>query len=614
MTTIDTAPSATATAARRVPRVRAVLVAFGAGVVLAALLAAAGLYAYDRAYLGRVLPGVRVGGVDLSGLDRTAAARRLDEAFAAMGNGTVTLSGGTASETLSYAELGRRVDVAGLLERGFAVGRSGSILDRALDDVRTAVSGADIAPAVTVDVGAIERDVAAVAGREDRPAVDASAVPASAGFTTTPAVAGSAVDRAAAVAAIEAALVDPKAPPDVHVALTMTTVSPAVTDDAANTARAQAAAMAQDLVVAAGSETWTLSGDTIRTWIRFAGTAGSYGPIVDMPDLTTALGPFATRIARTPKDAAFLVGKGGLVVGVTAAVVGRRLDVNGTAAAVAAALAGRAAGTLPPSETVAAALSLSQPKLSTATAAQSAPLMKQISTWTTYYIPGAHNGNSANITIPALAISGTVVAPREWFSFWKSVGDVTLAKGYTLGGAIIDGKSVEGKTIGGGICSTSTTLFNAALRAGFEMGARENHYYYISRYPVGLDATVFINDAGVAQDMTWRNDTPYPVLIKASTRPGVVTFVLYSVPTGRQVTFTQPIIKNYQPSTTITQETTSLPPGQREQVEYEAAGFDAWVTRTVRDASGAVVHDDTFQSHYARVVGLILVGAAKPPA
>ncbi|MHB8458972.1 MAG: VanW family protein [Candidatus Limnocylindrales bacterium] len=614
MTTIDTSPSATATAERRVPRVRAVLVAFGAGVVLAALLAAAGLYAYDRAYLGRVLPGVRVGGVDLSGLDRAAAARRLDEAFAAMGNGTVTLSGGTASETLSYAELGRRVDVADLLERGFAVGRSGSILDRALDDVRTAVSGADIAPAVSVDVGAIARDVAAVAGREDRPAVDASAVPASAGFTTTPAVAGSAVNRAAAVAAIEAALVDPKAPTAVHVALTMTTVAPAVTDGAANSARAQAAAMAQDLVIAAGSETWTLTGETIRTWIRFAGTAGSYGPIVDMPDLTAALGPFATRIARAPKDASFLVGKGGLVVGVTAAVVGRRLDVNGTAAAVAAALAGRAAGALPPGETVAAALSLSQPKLSTATAAQSAPLMKQISTWTTYYVPGAHNGNSANITIPALAISGTVVAPGEWFSFWKSVGDVTLAKGYTLGGAIIDGKSVEGKTIGGGICSTSTTLFNAALRAGFEMGARENHYYYISRYPVGLDATVFINDAGVAQDMTWRNDTPYPVLIKASTRPGVVTFALYSVPTGRQVTFTQPIVKNYLPSTTITQETTSLPPGQREQVEYEAAGFDAWVTRTVRDASGAVVHDDTFQSHYARVVGLILVGAAKPPA
>ena len=65
------------------------------------------------------------------------------------------------------------------------------------------------------------------------------------------------------------------------------------------------------------------------------------------------------------------------------------------------------------------------------------------------------------------------MAPGAKFNFWKSVGEVSLAKGYKLGGAIINGHSVEGKTIGGGICSTSTTLFNAALRAGFDMGARE---------------------------------------------------------------------------------------------------------------------------------------------
>ena len=86
---------------------------------------------------------------------------------------------------------------------------------------------------------------------------------------------------------------------------------------------------------------------------------------------------------------------------------------------------------------------------------------------------GAHNGFGANITIPSMAINGTVVAPGEWFSYWKTVGEVSLAKGYKLGGAIIDGHSVEGKSIGGGICSSSTTLFNAALRAGLQMGAAE---------------------------------------------------------------------------------------------------------------------------------------------
>jgi vancomycin resistance protein YoaR len=246
------------------------------------------------------------------------------------------------------------------------------------------------------------------------------------------------------------------------------------------------------------------------------------------------------------------------------------------------------------------------PALTTAVAVQSAPLMRQISTWVTYYIPGPHNGNAANITIPAMAISGTIVAPGQTFSFWKSVGEVSLAKGYKLGGAIIGGHSVEGKTIGGGICSTSTTLFNAALRAGFQMGARKNHYYYITRYPKGLDATVFIS--GSTQDMTWTNDSPYPVLIKATARPGVVRFTLYSVPTGRYVTISRPIVKNYQPSTTIIQKTTTLRHGVRQQVEYEAAGFDAWVTVTVHDKTGKVLGARTYYSHYSRVVGVILVG------
>jgi hypothetical protein len=36
--------------------------------------------------------------------------------------------------------------------------------------------------------------------------------------------------------------------------------------------------------------------------------------------------------------------------------------------------------------------------------------------------------------------------------------------------------------------------------------------------------------------------------------------------------------------------------------------MDVANTRTVRDASGRVVHRDTFVSHYHRMVGITLVG------
>jgi hypothetical protein len=38
--------------------------------------------------------------------------------------------------------------------------------------------------------------------------------------------------------------------------------------------------------------------------------------------------------------------------------------------------------------------------------------------------------------------------------------------------------------------------------------------------------------------------------------------------------------------------------------------LDVWVTRTVKDKSGQIIHTDRFYSHYARMVGLILIGKA----
>jgi vancomycin resistance protein YoaR len=406
------------------------------------------------------------------------------------------------------------------------------------------------------------------------------------------------------------ALRDPAAPSQVTIPLTIVSIPPVISTETASTARAKAAAMASGVTIEVGKERWAISAPKVRGWIRFGWAGGTYGPTLDVKAIRKSLRPLVSEISRPARDAQFLIGKGGQIAGVTASVTGRSLNVNATAAAVAESVARRAAGGRPIIEPVHATLVIQQPKLTTEVARRSAPLMRQISSWTTYYQSSAHNGFSANISVPAMAIDGTVVAPGQWFSFWQSVGEVSLATGYKLGGAIVDGRSVEGKTIGGGICSCSTTLFNAALRAGFQMGARKNHFYYISRYPKGLDATVYKSDGGGVADMTWRNDTPYPVLIKAYAVPGIVRFTLYSVPTGRTVSFTSPIVKNYSPSTTVIQYTTSLAPGVRQQVEYEVAGFDAWVTRTVRDRSGRIIHSNTYYSHYARIVGLILVGRA----
>ncbi len=576
--------------------------------MIAVTASAAGLYAYDQVHADQVMPGVHVGTVDLSGLDREAAAAKLKEAYASASQGSVVLVDGVATDSISFSDLGRTVAVDQLLDEAFAVGRTGAIVDRTVDQVRTATRGVTIPPQVTVDPDAVLKAVSALAARESVLPVDASVTATPTGFVTTPSVAGRTIDEDSAIKSIVAALSDPATTGEVRIPLPSVAVQPDITTDEADAARDHATSTAQNLLVTSGSAQWTLPAATIRSWISFDGDGSNYAAAVDTSKLATVLKPFAKAIARPVKNATFLTSKSGNIIGVTASSTGASLDVNGTAAAVAAVLQARATGA-PAPVSVQAAVKSTQPALSTATAQKSAPLMRKISSWTTYYGVGPHNGFGANISIPALTISGTVVAPGQWFSFWKTVGDVTLAKGYKLGGAIIDGHSVEGKTIGGGICSTSTTLFNAALRAGFETGSRKNHYYYISRYPKGLDATVYISDGGGEQDMTWRNNSPYPVLIKAYAVPGIVRFTLYSVPNGRKVSISPATVKNYSPSTTVYVHTTSLPHGHTQQTEYEAAGFDSWVTVTVRDKSGKVISKKTYFSHYARVVGVIMVGA-----
>jgi hypothetical protein len=110
--------------------------------------------------------------------------------------------------------------------------------------------------------------------------------------------------------------------------------------------------------------------------------------------------------------------------------------------------------------------------------------------------------------------------------------------------------------------------------------------------------------------MSFRNDTAYPILIRGYASPGVVRFSLFSVPTGRTVRFTDPIVTNRNPGVETTQYTTSIPAGTRKRLEYPTIGMQVSRTRTVTNASGVVIHRDVFNSNYARVDGLTLIGRA----
>ncbi len=146
----------------------------------------------------------------------------------------------------------------------------------------------------------------------------------------------------------------------------------------------------------------------------------------------------------------------------------------------------------------------------------------KLSSYTTRYDPSNRN-RSNNLSISAEKIDGTIIMPGETFSYNQTVGERTIAAGYKEAGAYAGGKVVQ--DVGGGICQTSSTLYNAALLANLEIVDRSNHQFLTSYVSAGRDATV----AWGSIDFQFKNTRTYPIKIEASAKNGVCTMNIYGI-------------------------------------------------------------------------------------
>ena len=106
--------------------------------------------------------------------------------------------------------------------------------------------------------------------------------------------------------------------------------------------------------------------------------------------------------------------------------------------------------------------------------------------YTTYF--SLSPNRSRNIELSARAISEVVIEPGAGFSYNNTTGTRSPEHGYLEAPVIVDGKLEPG--YGGGVCQTSTTLFNAVMLAGLPVTERTSHFSPVSYVPIGQDATV----------------------------------------------------------------------------------------------------------------------------
>lgn len=150
-------------------------------------------------------------------------------------------------------------------------------------------------------------------------------------------------------------------------------------------------------------------------------------------------------------------------------------------------------------------------------------LIKQTYTKADFYTEfNTENGDRAhNVALSLQKLNGIIVDSGAQFSFNETVGQRTAQNGFKEAKIIMDGEYVLG--YGGGVCQTSTTLYNAALIAGMQIDMVRNHSLTSSYVSPSLDAMV---NSG-SSDLRFTNPYDTPVYIKAWTQGGRACIRIY---------------------------------------------------------------------------------------
>jgi vancomycin resistance protein YoaR len=578
---------------------------------LAALLLTVGAaFAANAAYASRALPGMTVGGVDISSLEASSIRDRLRAQLAApWASSAVVLVDGPRTWQTTNAALGISPDIDAAVNAALAYGKSGGVLDRLgawIDAVR---GQANVPFAMHAQGDALDRWVASAARDTDRPSVSGELRVGPAGLEVTQPALGREVDRAGTVAALLSA----DSLGDREVALRVRTSYPAVDASGFDEAYARAAAVVTPVTVRVEDRTFNENANYLATLLVIDRVAAKPGELPAVPQ--DAIAP-ATRYR-------YQVSLANERVASWAAALAAVLDHPGKSAKFKVSLEG--VTSIVPSESgvkvdqeklrvlaldellrpatgatrdLAAPAAVEKAAFTTEQAKAVLPNLVKASTFTTYYPPSPDR--HANISTGAGQFDGVVILPGQTFSFWELLGPVTVARGYAFSGAIINNKS-EDNVIGGGLCQVSTTIFNAVAAQGYEIVERHAHGYYIDRYPIGYDAAVF--EPGV--DFRWRNDTANPVFLWSWSDWTSITIDVWGIPTGRTVALTAPLQKNF------VQPAADQPADPHFPKGVTVAGRDVFRTRTVYE-NGKVLHQDFFTSHYAPVWGGPLVPPDPP--
>jgi vancomycin resistance protein YoaR len=563
--------------------------------VAALVIAVAGVALLARAYTLRdsVLPGVTVAGVDVGGLAPADARARIDAEVGArldepveivVGGKSLRVTpsnifqvDGAASERAAYDSARESLSARlGALAVPFAVHRDVQPVLRVHESGRATLAdelAALTRRAVSARVSMEGKEAVVVPGREGT-AIDGEAILASLRETAL-----------AGLPSFEAQLQSVEPP-----------ISTEAAERAATTARTIAAAPVR-LELKGEGDIGRLGRVQLASLVRFEPKAGAVNVVLDPAGIEGKLRPLVKPFTRKPEDATFRVS--GDRAYVVKAKNGTTLDVKGAQGAI------YEAGNGPGRRLAVLGLTPLAPALTTKDA-KALGISERISTFTTDM--GVSSPNRIwNVHLLGNYLEGTIVKAGGTFSYNEVVGPRTIERGFREGQMIFGGVLVP--SIGGGVCQTATTIFNAAFEAGLPVSERHNHSWYISHYPMGRDATV----SWGGPDLVFKNDLKHAILIDVSYTDTTFTISFYGTKQGRKVTSTTADPTKYtQPKMQYAIDPTAAP-GSKTVVAGGGPGFDTNVHRKVYEHRKLIREDDFFTRYTPENPTTVYGPGGKPP-
>ena len=147
----------------------------------------------------------------------------------------------------------------------------------------------------------------------------------------------------------------------------------------------------------------------------------------------------------------------------------------------------------------------------------------QIATYTTT-LYDKEETRIENIKLAISKLNGVIIENDSEFSFNNTIGPMDETTGFKKAtGFDSNGKKI--KIYGGGICQISSTLYNSALIAGFEITERHPHSRRVYYVPQDKDATIFYGSL----DLKFVNKCGSRVRIDASATESTVTITLTKI-------------------------------------------------------------------------------------